>query len=96
MITHSTSIGPGGAPGPDPRRPRVSGGADAAPAARDRVSTPGSTSLRSALAATPAIRPEVVERAKALALDPNYPPLQIIERVARLIAQSEDLSEIPD
>jgi hypothetical protein len=96
MITHSTSIGPGGLPGPDPRRPRTAGGADAAPAAADRVSTPGRAGLHAALAATPAIRSEAVERARALSIDPNYPPLQIIERVALLIAQSEDLSEAKD
>ena len=51
---------------------------------------------RESIAGSPAIRPETVARAEALAVDPNYPPLQIIERVARLIADSQDLSEIPD
>jgi hypothetical protein len=48
------------------------------------------------MAASPAVRPEEVNRAEALAVDPNYPPLEIIERVARQIAASQDLSEIPD
>lgn len=97
MITNSTPIGAGGPTGPDPRRPRASNAAsspDHTPT--DRVSTAHADQLRAAIANSPATRPEEVERVQALAVDPNYPPLQIIERVARLIADSRDLSELPD
>jgi hypothetical protein len=49
--------------------------------------------MREALTNTPVLRAEAVERAGAIAVDPNYPPLQIIERVARLLAESQDMSE---
>ena len=96
MITNSTSIGPGGtgAPGPRPVRPASPPAGPGVQA--DRVSTARADHLREAIARSPATRPEEIARAGALALDPNYPPLQIIERVARLIADSQDLSEIPD
>lgn len=97
MITNSTSIGAGGPTGPDPRRARAA--AAPGPAAQtptDRVSTARADQLRESIAGSPATRPEKIARAEALAVDPNYPPLQIIERVARLIADSQDLSELPD
>jgi len=97
MITNSSSIGAGGPAGPDPRRPRpASAPAQGGGAPVDSVSTDRADRLRASIAASPAVRPEEVARAEPLALDPNYPPLQIIERVARLIADSQDLSEIQD
>lgn len=96
MITNSTPIGSGPLPGPDPRRLRPAGGPPPASVPTDRVNTSRADQLRSAMAASPAVRPEEVNRAEALAVDPNYPPLEIIERVARQIAASQDLSEIPD
>ena len=48
--------------------------------------------LHAALAKTPAIRPEVVERAAALATDPDYPSVAIMGKIGRLLAQSKDLS----
>lgn len=96
MITNSTSIGSGGVPSPDPRRGRAASSSAAAPAGGDTLSTKRATELRAALASTPEIRPDVVARAEALAVDPNYPPLKIIERVASLIAASQDLSETED
>jgi len=48
--------------------------------------------LKAALANTPAVRPEVIARASALAVDPAYPPLAIIEKIAIMIAASNDLS----
>ncbi len=97
MITTSSSIGAGGPTGPDPRRPRA-----AAPHPQDahtpvdHVSTDRADRLRAAISASPAARADEVARAEALALDPAYPPLQIIERVAQLLSDSQDLSEIPD
>lgn len=61
---------------------------------RDRLSTEQSTSLSAALARTPEIRPEVVERGRALAADPSYPSKEIINRLSDLIVRSDDLTEI--
>ena len=63
-----------------------------APAATDNLSTSNLDRLKAALAASPEIRPEMVAHGIKLALDPNYPPLEIIEDVARIIVNSEDLS----
>jgi hypothetical protein len=43
----------------------------------------------------PEIRPEVVERARALAADPTYPSAAIINRISAAIVSSPDLSEEP-
>jgi hypothetical protein len=59
----------------------------------EALSLSGSNSLREALAAIPEIRPEVVEEGRRLAVDPNYPPLQIIEGLAEMLLQSADPSE---
>jgi hypothetical protein len=59
----------------------------------DQVSTEGAKYLRGALERQPAIRPEVVERARALASDPSYPSLPVIKRIAEQIVASPDLSE---
>lgn len=69
--------------------------ADAATAsvASDRLSSEQTESLRSALASTPEIRPDVVERGRKLALDPTYPPAVIIEDLAKLMLASRDQSE---
>ncbi len=59
----------------------------------DHLSFTGAESLRAALAATPEVRPEVVAEGRHLAVDPNYPPLQIIEELAKVLLQSADPSE---
>jgi hypothetical protein len=75
----------------------VSGAGPAAPKAyvprADRISTDSAAYLRSALTRQPAVRPEEVERARALAADPNYPPAQVIKSVAQQILAAPDLSE---
>lgn len=91
MISNTTNIGGPAPSGPDPRRDRVVR-ASTAPAREDTLSTVHAENLKAALAEAPAVRAEVLERAAPLAVDPNYPPLQIIERVARLIAASQDPS----
>jgi hypothetical protein len=91
MITNTNNVGSSPIPSPDPRRNRASVAAPATPA-EDTLSTENATHLKAALANTPAIRPEVVERASKLAIDPAYPPLAIIEKVARMISDSNDLS----
>jgi len=58
----------------------------------DRLSSPSTESLRQALARTSEIRPEVVARGKALAVDVNYPPRQLIESLSKLMLESKDLS----
>ncbi len=58
----------------------------------DILDTTASTQLREALAALPEIRPEAVEKGRKLAVDANYPPRAIIEDIARLFAQSRDLT----
>jgi len=95
MITNNTNVGSPPPPAPDPRRARN----DSAPssvASTDTFSTGNATRLKTALENTPAIRPEVVAHASALSLDPAYPPLAIIQKVAAMIAASNDLSAAQD
>jgi hypothetical protein len=40
--------------------------------------------LRDILAKQPAARPEVVERGKALAADPNYPATELLAKIAEM------------
>ncbi len=61
--------------------------------APDQISTESAAFLKTALAGQPEVRPEVVERAKALAADPNYPSAAIMKSVAGQILASPDLSE---
>lgn len=58
----------------------------------DTLSSANTQSLREALAQTSEIRPQMVARGKALAIDPTYPPRQIIESLAKLFVDSRDLS----
>lgn len=78
-----------------PEIPAVTGQAAARVAAprADSMSTANAAALRSALAAQPEIRPEVVARARALAADPSYPSNAILERVSQQILSTPDLSE---
>jgi hypothetical protein len=59
----------------------------------DQVSTESAAKLATELTRQPEIRPEVVERAKALAADPNYPPPEVMRRVGEMILGSPDLTE---
>jgi hypothetical protein len=59
----------------------------------DHLSSPNSQALREALNHSPEVRPEVVERGHRLAVDPNYPPREIIMSLAKLLSNSADLSE---
>lgn len=59
----------------------------------DLISTESAAFLRSELGRQPEIRPEVVERARALAEDPNYPPMDALREVATQILGSPDLTE---
>ena len=92
MITPANSTGTS-APQSSSLRPRSAPSPLAAP---DVLQADQTDRLKAALDRTPAIRTEVVERASHLAVDPNYPPLAIINQVALMIAQSQDLSEAAD
>jgi len=63
------------------------------PARLDQLSTDSASFLRSELNRQPEIRPEVVERARALAADPNYPSTETLRTVSKLLLSSPDLSE---
>jgi len=54
----------------------------------DRVSLTNSSALEQALGSSPASRPEMVERAKALIADPNYPSPDTLSAVSRLLASA--------
>ena len=62
---------------------------------RDELSTAKADQLQAALARQPEVRPEQVERARALAADPAYPSPAIIRQVATQILNSPDLTEDP-
>ena len=74
-------------------RPPSSPPALVAAPTEDHLTSSSSATLRSALARLPEIRPEVVARGTHLAVDLNYPPRELIERLAKLISSSADLSE---
>jgi hypothetical protein len=59
----------------------------------DSLSTENAESLRQSLANTPEIRPEVVEAGRRLAIDPNYPPREIIEQLAKMFTNAVDPSD---
>lgn len=60
----------------------------------DRVATGSVTFLRAELLRQPEVRPEVLERARALAADPNYPPASMNQALAQLILGAPDQSEV--
>jgi hypothetical protein len=62
-------------------------------ATSDRLSTAGIDQLRAALKAQPEIRPEAVERGRALAADPAYPSPDIIRHISAQIVGSPDLAD---
>lgn len=59
----------------------------------DQISTESAAFLRGALERQPAIRPEVVERARALVADASYPSTAVLQRVAEQIIGAPDLSD---
>ena len=59
----------------------------------DQFSSESTAFLKAALDRQPAVRPEVLERARVLAADPDYPSAAVIQHVARQILASPDLSE---
>jgi hypothetical protein len=59
----------------------------------DQIHIDKAATLRAALQQVPEVRPEVVERARALAADPTYPSDAIVRHVSAAIVNSPDLSE---
>lgn len=59
----------------------------------DQISTESAEFLRAELKRQPEVRPEVVARGRALAADPNYPPMAALRKVAEQILNSPDLTE---
>jgi hypothetical protein len=59
----------------------------------DQISTENAEFLRAELKRQPEIRPEVIERARALVIDPSYPNLAVLRSVAAQILSAPDLSE---
>ena len=51
----------------------------------DRLATNLSHRVRETLASLPKIRPEMVERGRALLSDPNYPGQDVVRKIASLI-----------
>jgi hypothetical protein len=58
--------------------------------ATDRFSPEHTAALKSALQQQPAVRPEAVARARALAADPAWPTPEILRSVATTILASPD------
>ncbi|MFA6544193.1 MAG: hypothetical protein WCS99_07190 [Limisphaerales bacterium] len=52
----------------------------------ETASFEGRAKLDAALASTPEVRPEVVARARELVSKPSYPPREILDRIANLLA----------
>jgi len=61
----------------------------------DRVSLTNSSALEQALGSSPASRPDMVERAKALIADPNYPSSDTLSAVSWHLAAALTSSENP-
>jgi len=59
----------------------------------DQIHIDKASALRTTLQQVPEVRPEVVERARALAADPAYPSDSIIRQISQVIVNSPDLSE---
>jgi hypothetical protein len=91
MITSTTSTDraarPEIVPVPAHAAPRLQGSRP------DRISTENAAFLRAELQRQPAVRPDVIARARALAADPTYPSMEALQKVAEQILGSPDLSE---
>lgn len=74
---------------PSPQAP------DASPRT-DSLSLSSASQVRARLESLPVVRPEKVEAAKSLIVSPNYPPLEIIRRIADALLNAPDLTESPE
>lgn len=64
--------------------------------AADKFSPENTAALKSALNGQPEVRPEVVDRARALAADPSWPTPGILRHVGGMILASPDPLEQAD
>ena len=93
-MIHSAS-----SPSTPPRNDPVAAQAAANSASRppqaptDQIHIDKAAVLRASLQQVPEIRPEVVERARALAADPAYPSDSIISKISAKIVNSPDLTQ---
>jgi hypothetical protein len=62
---------------------------------QDSLSFNQADGLRHALASQEEVRPDMVEKGRALAADPGYPPAAMIRSIAQAILASPDPSEDP-
>jgi hypothetical protein len=69
-------------PAPTPRPPET-----------DRLSAASKESLQAALQQQPEIRPDVVSSGQKLAVNANYPPMEIIRQLSKMLIAMNDLSE---
>lgn len=69
---------------PDPAEPAVR--PNAAPPAEDNTAFKKIDELEAQLKALPQVRPEKVEKGKALAANVQYPPEQVLKSLATLLA----------
>jgi hypothetical protein len=59
---------------------------EATPSVSDTTSFTAAASLEAKLSDAYAVRPEMVEKAKSLLAIPNYPPTELLDRIAALLA----------
>ena len=59
---------------------------ESAPLAANDASFPAASSLDGKLSDISSGRPDKIEQAKSLLVDPNYPPLELLDRIAHLLA----------
>ena len=67
---------------PSKAKPKPAPGATESTDAPEQGKLGRKEGLIQALAAEPAVRSEVLERARKLAADPNYPPADVLEKLA--------------
>jgi hypothetical protein len=81
----SNNMIPNGVNGPTPP---PAGSGSTRPTNGDAVSLTDSTALQAALQNVPDVRPEAVANAQELTANPTYPPLELIEKLALLLAEN--------
>jgi hypothetical protein len=75
--------GTAGVPGSAAKVPKAKTGTDS-------VSLQQTDAITQALQQQPAVRAAAVDRARALAVDPQYPPLPVVRAVANLLVPNLD------
>jgi hypothetical protein len=56
------------------------------PSVSDNTSFTATDSLEARLNTLPTVRPEQVDQAKSILANPNYPPAELLDRIAALLA----------